>query len=877
MRFERWRYKLPLRLRSLFRRNRVEAELDGEMAFHLEMQAQANRARGMNEREAWESAGRQFGGVAQIEEECRDMRRLGWIEDFASDVRHSLRSLSKAPGFVAIAVLSLALGIGANTALFSVIDAVLLHPLSLPDADRLFLISEQKHGRDATSNPARMYDWQARLTSAQAIAASYSETLAMTGPGGTEKFEVRRTCGDILGVWGTQPVLGRGFTVSEQRGEGPAIALLTHEAWLRRFGGRTTILGESLTLSGAAYSVIGILPAGAAYPADADLITPMPPQTQHVNRRAGFLVGLARWKTGVSKAQAQAELGTVAAQLASEYPDSDKALSARYVSLKEELTRPAVEQLPALAGTMALVLLLACANLAGLLTARGMRRRREAAVRVALGAGRGRLVRLFLTESLCVALLGCVAGLLFANSGIKLLLQLLPENLPNAESAHVSVPIVLLAMLIAILCGIATGLAPAWAVSRDAIAIGLKEGSAATSGVGRQRLLAIFVAGEVALSMVLLVGAGLLGQTLLRLSTQPLGFRPEQTLTVSIHFPWNTPDERLNGFYRDALAKFAELPGVRAAGMIDRLPLEGGSQGAHFALRDVQLAPDAAEESISLRAASPGYFAAIGVPVVDGEGLAERTKNGPRVTVVNQAFVRRFIRERSAVGQFITFNQPGPGKGEPKWWRIAGVVADIRQEAAKPAPPEAYVLASDTYWPQATFVIRGQSDPRQMAAAVREAVRQLDPNQLIDRIRSVEDSVYAANATPRLRSQLLGGFAAVALLLAVIGVYGILAQEVTRRTQEFGVRLALGAKPSEIGRLALRRGIWLASIGIAIGLGGAFAFSRALSAYLYGVSATDVPTFLAAAALLFIAAMLASYLPARRAAHVDPLVALRHE
>ncbi len=872
-----WFYKLPLRLRALFRRKQVETDLESEMAFHLEMQAKLNRESGMNDKAAWEAARRQFGGVTQIEEECRDMRRLGWLEDLWMDVRQSLRSLRKTPGFVLIAVVSLALGIGANSALFSVVDAVLLHSLPLPQAERLFLITEQKRGKDATSNPPRMYDWQARLTSLEAISGSYGETLALTTANGTESMDVRRTAGDILGVWGTQPIRGRAFTREEQRGEGPSVALLTFETWKSRFGGRDSIVGESLTLSGSNFLVIGVLPAGGAYPTGGDLIAPMPLTTQHVNRRAGFLNALARWKPGVSKAQAQAELDTVAAQLAIAYPDSDRGLTARFIGLQDELTRPAMEQLPVLAGTMGLILLLACVNLAALLTARGMQRRREAAVRVALGAGRGRLIRLFLTESLCVALAGCAAGLLLADAGIKVLLRLLPEELPNAATAHVNMTVVLFAIAAAIICGIAAGAAPAWAVSREAIAAGLKEGGAGTSGVRRQGLLGAFVIGEVALSMMLLVGAGLLGQTLIRLSTQPLGFRPEQTLAVSIYFPWNTPAARLNAFHRDVLEKFSALPGVRAVGMIDRLPLEGGSQGGHFTLRDVPLSPDAATESISLRATSPGYFAAMGIPLVEGEGLAARLPDAPKMTVVNQAFARKYFEGRGAVGQFISFNQPSPDEKTTTWWRIAGIVPDVRQEAAKAAPPEAYILAEDTYWPQATFVIRGQSDARELAAAAREAVRQINPNQLIQRVRTLEDSVYSANATPRLRSELLGGFAAVALFLAAIGVYGILAQEVVRRSQEFGVRLALGANPSSIGGIALRRGLWLAGSGITIGVAGAFACSRYLETYLYGVTPTDGPTFLIAVGVLLMAAIVATYLPARRASRVDPLVALRHE
>jgi len=877
MRLASWLYKIPLRLRTLFRRDRVESELESEMAFHLEMQAKANLERGMTERDAWAAARRQFGGVTQIEEECRDARNLGWLEDLWMDVRQSIRSLRKAPGFVLIAVVSLALGIGANSALFSVVDAVLLHSMPLPQADRLYLIGEQKHGRESGSNPPRLYDYQARLTSVQSIAATYGETLAMTGANGAEKFEVRRTAGDILAVWAAQPILGRAFTPAEQRGESAQVALLTHEAWTRRFGARPSVLGETLTLSGTPFLIVGVLPAAAAYPADADLVAPMPLSAQRVNRRAGFLTPLARWKPGVSIAQAQAELDIVAAQLAAAHPDSDQGLSAKFSSLQKEVTRPAVEQMPVLAGTMGLILLLACVNLAALLTARGMRKQREASVRVALGAGRGRLIRLYLTESLCVALAGCAAGLLLADAGIKVLLQLLPEDLPNATQAHVNPAVASFAVVIAIVCGIAAGIAPAMAVSREAISAGLKEGGAGSSRVRRFGMLGYFVVGEVALSLMLLIGAGLLGQTLLRLSTQPLGFRPEHAIAVSIHFPWNTPDQRLNTFYRDVIQKFAEIPGVRAAGMIDRLPLEGGSQTPHFSLRDVPLSKDAATESISLRATSPGYFAAMGISLLEGEGLAERLEDGPRLTVVNHAFVRKYLQGHNAVGQLISFDQPGPGQNIPKWWRIAGVVADVRQEAAKPAPPEAYILAEDTHWPLATFVVRGQADAREMAVAAREAVRQINPNQLIQRIRTLEDTVYAANATPRLRSELLGGFAAVALFLAAIGVYGILAQEVLRRSQEFGVRLALGAKPSEIGGLALRRGVLLACGGIVIGVAGSLALSRYLAGYLYGVTPTDAPTFLVAVAVLLCAAIAASYLPARRASRVDPLIALRHE
>jgi predicted permease len=862
------------RLRVLLWRGRAEGALNDEIRHHLDLQIAANVAAGMSRDEARAAALREFGGVTQSMEECRDARGWSWLDGLAQDLRQGLRGLRRNPVFTAVAVISLGLGMGANGALFSVVNAVLLRPLPLPQAEQVVAIQEFRPdtGQDSGSNPARVTDWGSLTTSLAATGGYYREGLVLTGREAPRRLWAIRTCGQYLSVLGVQPVAGRLFTAEEERGRGQAVAVLSDGAWEREFGRDPNVVGAAITFSGKLFTVVGVLPAGL--PENVDVWAPMPLDIQEVDRKAGFAGVVARMKPGVTLAQAQTELRTVAGRLALQYPDTDGKRGVRARLLRDELVQDARTPLLILLGTVGLVLLIACANVTGLLLSRASGRRREAAIRVALGAGRGRLLRLFLTEGLLLSLAGGACGLLVAVEGLDLLKVLLPADLPRLAEARVDGLLFVFLLGLAVACGVLAGILPAWQASRAAVAPGLKEGGAGTSGVSRQWMRRVLVAAEVTISMMLLVGTMLLSRSFVNVAKQPLGFRPQNVLAASVNLPWDTPEDKLAAFQKSVLEKVSTLPGVRAAGLIDQLPLEGGSQGTRLIVRNRPLPGNSNWEEVSLRACSPGYLAAAGIPLLSGRNLAERAQaDGARTVVVNQAFARRYFGAGDAIGQFIGFNPPTP----KNWYEIVGVVGDVRQNAAKPVVAEAFVLSSDTYWPLAKYVIRAEGDPRELMTAVRRAVQEVDPQQPVDKMVLLESTVDKALLAPRLQLWVVGGFSGLALILAAIGLYGVLAYDVAQRMQEIGVRIALGADPEHVLREAIRRGLIPVAAGVVPGIAGALALGKLLDGQLVGLPVTDPLSFVAAALLLAVAAVAACYVPARRASRLDPLVALRHE
>ncbi|MEO8662604.1 MAG: ABC transporter permease, partial [Bryobacteraceae bacterium] len=841
---------------------------------HLDLQIAANVAAGMSSGEARGAALREFGGVAQRMEECRDARGWSWLDGLAQDLRQGLRGLRRNPVFTAVAVISLGLGMGANGALFSVVNAVLLRPLPLPQAERIVAIQEFRPdtGQDSGSNPARVTDWGSQTTGLAATGGYYREGLVLTGREAPRRLWAIRTCGQYLAVLGVQPVAGRLFTVEEERGHGEAVAVLSEGAWEREFGRDPKVVGAAITFSGKPFTLVGVLPAGIQE--NIDVWAPMPLEIMGVDRKAGFAGVVARMKPGVTLAQVQTELGTVAGRLALQYPDTDAKRGVRSRLLRDELVQDARTPLLILLGTVGLVLLIACANVTGLLLSRASGRRREAAIRVALGAGRGRLLRLFLTEGLLLSLAGGACGLLVAVEGLDLLKVLLPADLPRLAEARVDGALILFLFGLALACGILAGILPAWQASRAAVAPGLKEGGAGTSGVSRQWMRRVLVAAEVTISMMLLVGTMVLSRSFVNVARQPLGFRPQSVLAASVNLPWDTPEDKLAAFQKSVLEKLSTLAGVRAAGLIDQLPLEGGSQGMRLIVRNRPLPGNSNWEEISLRACSPGYFAAAGIPLLAGRNLAERAQpDGARTVVVNQTFARKYFGSGDAIGQFIGFNPPTP----KNWYEIVGMVGDVRQNATKPMVAEAFVLSSDTYWPLAKYVIRAEGDPRELMTAVRRAVQEVDPQQPVDKMVLLESTVDKALLAPRLQLWVVGGFSGLALLLAAIGLYGVLAYDVAQRTQEIGVRIALGADPEHVLWEAIRRGLLPVAAGVVPGIAGALALGKLLDGQLVGLRVADPFSFAGAALLLAAAAVAACYVPARRASRIDPLVALRHE
>jgi predicted permease len=858
---------------------RRDAQLDllrEEQEFHIEQRTRDNVARGMSPAEARADALRRFGNAPLLRDRTLDADRLAWADALVRDARLAVRTLSRRKGLAVTAICSLALGIGANSAVFSVVDAVLLRPLPLPAPDRLVVIEETRNGEPSGSNPARLADWSSQVRGLAAAAGFYGEGLVLTGQGEPERLRAIRTLGRPLEVLGVRPLQGRGFTRDEEAGKGEGVALVSEGLWRRRFGADPHLLGRTLRLSGAPFTVIGILPEGLGYPEDLDLLIPAPLDVQQSSRKAGFLKVVARMRPETSMAGLRAELGTVAARLARQYPDTDVGRAARPLPLGEDQSGSARLPLLVLLGTVAMVLLIACVNIASLLLTRASERQRESAIRAALGAGRGGLIRLYLIESLLLSIAGGIAGLALAAALLAALKGFLPADTPRLATAHLDLRVAGFGLALALLCGLVFGLAPAWAASRVRPAGGLREGVRAGGSASGLRARRLLVAFQVTLSVVLLVGVGLLAKSLYEMRGVPLGFRPGSALTVKINFPWDTPKSRLESFYSRALESFAALPGVERVGLVDRLPFEGGSQSGPIAVEGRPLPPQLAESPVSHRAASAGYLRAMDIPLRSGRFLREGT--GPREALVNEALAKAYFPAGDAVGRRITFDVK-PEKGEaPVWLEIAGVVGDVRLSADQSEPmPEVFVLTRDTYWPLARFVLRSRGTPGALAPGVRRAVQRIDPNLVIDEISTLDEQVDLATADSRVRVRLLGGFALIALWLAVLGLYGVLAGDVARRTHEIGVRIALGASPDRVALGVLWKGLSIALGGLLLGLCASAALGRALSALLFGVQPLDPPVLLGVSLTMLAAAAVACYLPASRAAEVDPGIALRHE
>lgn len=876
MSIRKWLYTIPLRLRSLLKQDQVEDELSAEFEFHLAQQIEANLAVGMSEPAARQAALRQFGGAAQRKEECHDARRTRPLEELWHDLRHSARGLRRSPGFTLIAVLSLAAGIGATSALFTVVDHVLLRPLPLPQAKRLVSLDESHNGSASGGNPARLRDWQ-QARSMQAAGGFYSEGVVLTGQGQPERLQVLRMFGDVPGTLGITPLHGRMPNDKEQR-IGAPLATVSHRFWMRRLGGQP-VLGRTLRLGGTAYEITAVLQAGTQFPDDIDVWTPAPAAVQGVPRVAAFLGQVGRLHDGVTLAEAEAELRTMAAGLASQYPDTDRGRNIRLVPLLESVTDQARTPLLVLFAGMTAVLLIACVNVSGLLMARGLQRGREAALRAALGAGQGRLVRLFLCEALLLSLLACAFGLALASGLLIVLKRLLPGDLPRLAAATLDVRIVLFALGLAIVVTLLSGLLPAlrtaWLTNWSQI----KDSGTAITG-GRQPLRRALVVAQVALSTVLLVSATLLTSSFARMQTQPLGFTPEHALAFSVNFAWDTNPAKLDNFSRRMEEELSALPGVTAAGVVDRLPLQGGTQSTPARMRGVSTPPGLRRTPVSWRTASPGYFTAAGVPLLQGEVFTpRRDAQSPKVALINQRLAQAFFGGANPIGKQIAAQwKESTPDATTTWYRIIGIVADTRQRPDQTAPSmEVYLPWGESYWPMMSFVVRGTGDPATLSQAIRMSVRRVDPDQVIEDLLPMDSHISVATQGPRTRTWAMGLLSAVALALACVGLFGLLAGESARRQSEFGVRLALGASPASLLLSALQRGLSLALVGLAIGLGLSLWLSRYLQSLLFGVQPNDAATYAVAAALLLLVALVACLVPAQRAASVNPLLALRHE
>ena len=799
-------------------------------------------------------------------------------DEMFQDLRYGARMLVNNPGFAFVSVLTLALGIGANTAIFSIVNAVLLQPLPFSEPDRLVWVwgNIRNGGNRASTSPLDYLDYRARNTSFEHFAATYSipAFFNLTGTGDPERLQGQAATGNFFQALGVNAAIGSTFLLENEEPGRDQVVVLSYRLWQRRFGGDPSLIGKTLSLDGRSFEVIGVMPANFNFPRNTELWTPMnfriaPDMMQ---RKAHFLRPVGRLKPGVTLAQAQADMDAVAANLEAQYPESNTGWNLRMVPLQEQLVGNIRPTLRVLFGAVGLVLLIACANVANLLLVRASSRRKEIALRMALGAGRFRIVRQMLTESMLLALAGGTAGVFLAAWGIDLLVGFSGNDIPPTAKIGIDGMVLGFTLCVSLLTGIVFGLVPALPATQPAkLSETLKEGGRAGSSRNRTRnLLVVF---ETAIAVVLLIGAGLLIRSFIRLQNVGPGFDAANVLTVRIDLPrekYNSP-EKTAAFWSQLHDRIAVLPGVEAVGMNTELPLSGQPNDTPFSVEGRPPVQPNQQFGADFRRVNQDYLRSLRIPLKRGRDFtAQEVRQGAHVVLISEILADGVFPGEDPLGQRLLL-----GLKETIPFEIIGIVGDIRHRTLEAAPFATMYLPALEGWTNLT--IRAAGDPLRLAAAVRKEVQAIDPDQPIAAVRSMEQVVAESVGAPRYRTLLLGLFAFVALLLAAIGIYGVTSYAVAQRTHEIGIRMALGAQTRAVHRLVIGQGITLALVGVSAGLIGAFALTRLLAGLLFGVTATDPLTFTGVAVILTVIALIACWIPARRAARVDPMVALRHD
>ncbi|HUI41914.1 MAG TPA: ABC transporter permease [Terriglobia bacterium] len=883
-----WLAEVWRRLIFFLGRGRFDRDLDEEMRHHLELKARAHIHDGLAPGEARYAALREFGNTLLLREEGRRMWGWDWAETLLQDLRYSLRQLRRSPGFTAVAVVTVALGIGANTLIFSVVNAAILHPLPFRDASGIMTlwVSDTAEGY---SGPGTICDpdypeWRNENPSLGQVAGFRGETANLTGAGEPVRLIGAEASASLFPLLGVSPVVGRGFSPQEEQPDRNRVVLLSNALWRSRFASDPAVVGKPVKLDGNFFTVVGVMPVGFDFPNQSDFWTPV---NLAGNCHNASLQLVARLKPGMTLSRARSDAALI---MRRQQVDQNDHRRFTLVRLVDEVAPDIRSSLLVLLGAVGLVLLIACANVANLLLARAATRQREIAVRTALGAGRMRIVRQMLTESAMMATLGGALGLILAEAGHSALASaafLLPRSLvsPSVTARIVAAgidPWVLgFTLAVALLTGILFGLAPALQASRPDLNDTLKEGGRGlAAGAARGRFRDALAAAEIALALVLLAGSGLLIRSFLNLTKVDPGFRPQGVLTLNVSLPefgYSTPAGMV-AFESQAVARLASVPGVRSAGAVSGLPLGDMMIMGDYTVEG-QAAPQPGAPSALKAVVGGDYFRAMGIPLVRGRFFSERDSEGSQhVVIVNESFARRYWPHQDAVG-----NRLKPGFSPDSWCTIVGVVGDVRQFALAETSPPAAIYLPYAQSPIAflmrdiTFVVRGESDALSVAPAARRAMQAVDPDLPVFDVASMEQLVNRSVAGPRFSTLMLASFAALALLLAAVGIYGVIAYSVTQRTHEIGVRMALGARGRDVVRQILGQGMVLAGVGIAAGLLAALALTRFLSGMLYGVRAADPFTFVAVSVTLAAIAMVATYVPARRATKVDPIIALRCE
>ena len=809
--------------------------------------------------------------------------RANILKDIIQDVRYGARILFKNRSFTVVAVLALALGIGANSAIFTVVNAVLLRPLPYKDPERLMTVWEDasKVGfPHNTPSPANFIDWRDQNQLFEGMAALHRQTFNLTGVGEPERIDGRRVSANLFGLLGVDPQFGRVFLADEDQPNSNRVVILSDRLWRRRFAADKTIVGKTLSLNGQPHTVVGVMPPRFEFPTREDeLFVPMAFASEEASRRGShYLEIIGRIKPGVTREQAQAEMNTIAARLEQQYPETNSNIGATVISLHEDLVGDIKPALLMLLGAVGFVLLVACANVANLLLARAAVRQKEIAVRMALGASRWRLVRQFLTESVLLGTLGGVFGLALSYVSLILLRSFIPENFSQASAITIDARVLGFTLLVSIVTGLIFGLAPAIQRSEfnEVLKDGGREGVAGSRG---NRMRGLLVIGEVAVSLLLLIGAGLLINSFIRLRKLDPGFQTNHVLTMGMVLPQSKYPDRTKraGFYNEVLRRVQSVPGVKSAGVVNWIPLvfQGDSVGISI---EGQPDPVRSERpNAATRVINPNYFSAMGMRLLKGRNFDSRDQSTTAaVSVISESMAKRFWPNQDPLGKRFT---PGDSSRPDQWIEVIGVVNDVRQfELTAEPKPQMYLTYEQVgFFAPRYLVVNTDIEPSSMAASVRQAVWEVDKDQPVSNVATMEEVLSESIGRQRFSMLLLAIFAGVALVLAAVGIYGVMSYSVAQRTHEIGIRMALGAQTGTVLRLAVGYGLKLVLIGVSIGLVAAFALTRIMSTLLFGVKPTDPMTFAVISVILIAVALLASYIPARRATKVDPVIALRYQ
>ncbi len=870
---------LRYRLRALFQRSAVENDLDEELQYHLDRQSEKLQRSGVPAPESLRQARIALGGPEQVREHCRDARGTRWLEDLVNDARYGFRILARSPVFAGVAVLSLALGIGVNSAMFSVADPLLLRPMPYRDPTRLVMIWDTFPGRSDWHNvvgPADYLRWQQQSTVFEKISAFVADVSNLTGVNDPQEIHGQIVTADLFPLLGVAPALGRGFTEEEARAKARVI-VLGHQFWEQRFQSNPGALGRTVEMDGVPYTIIGVMPRDFEF-LDTDSQYWLPyfidPQ-KDFSRTGRYLRAVARLKSGISMAQAKAQMSAIASRAERDNPNFSKGWGVRLVDLREEVSGKYRRPLLALLGAVGLVLLIACANVANLLLARATSRSREMAIRTSLGAGPWRIARQLLAESGVLAALGGTLGLLLAVWSVDVVKRKAPISLPQMMAMGVDARLLLFTVAIGIGATLLFGVGPSLLGAKAAPAGTLKEGARGGISSRRRQLLNILVAVEIALSVVLLAGSGLLIRSFANLLAVDTGFRPDHLLTARILLPGSYKPSQTDEFFRQVTERIQSLPGVLSASAISFMPFGGMRPGTDFAI-EKRPKPEPGKEPVTeVRSIEPGYFRTMGIPLLRGRDFTVRDGSPEHpVFIINRSLAAKYWPGEDPLGQRIVVEMTR----NRVYGEIVGIAADVKDHALDGhTEPSVFYAYPGLPIGLMTLVVRTAGEPAPLGTAIQEIVHSLDCNQPVTAIQTMDEMLRHSVSSRHFQMILLASFAGIALLLSVVGLYGVVSYSVAQRTSEIGIRMALGASRANVLRLVVSQGGGIVLGGLLLGLAGAFALTRTISAFLFGVAPGDPLTFGVVTSVLLVVALAALIGPARRASRVDPLTCLRYE